>query len=234
MRTDAARALRQLGRADEAGRLLLALAEDGKVAADGSSVAAQELGQSGVQTKRASCRSAGRRCESGLPYVRSDAAQALGQLGRTDEAGRLLLALAGERKWLLAVRTMWRRRWRGWGVRTKRAAVVGAGEDGKVDADVRSDAAQALGQLGHADEAGGCCSRWLGDAKVAADVRSDAAQASGQLGRTMKGRLLLALAGDAKAAADVRSDVAQALGSLGVRTKRAGCCWCGRAWQSRC
>jgi hypothetical protein len=89
--------------------------------------------------------------------------------------------------------------------------------DEKVDAYVRRDAAQALGQLGRADEAvlNGLLAL-AGDEKVDAYVRRDAAQALGQLGRADEaGKMLLALAGDEKVDAGVRRAAAQALGQLG-------------------
>ena len=88
-----------------------------------------------------------------------------------------------------------------------------------MDASVRRAAAQALGQLGRADDAvRTSAATWPRDQKVNASVRSAAAQALGQLGRTddaVRCLGLLLLAQDQKVDAYTRSAAAQALGQLG-------------------
>jgi hypothetical protein len=82
---------------------------------------------------------------------------------------------------------------------------------------IRLFAAQALGQLGRADDESRILLGLAQDEKVHADVRSTATQALGQLGRTSAIVLngLLELARDEKVYPYVRSDAAQALGRLG-------------------
>lgn len=90
-------------------------------------------------------------------------------------------------------------------------------QDEKAIVGTRLFAAQALGQLGRADDESRILLGLAHDEKVHADVRSTATQALGQLGRASELVLdgLLALAQDEKVYAYVRSDAAQALGRIG-------------------
>ncbi len=101
----------------------------------------------------------------------------------------------------------------------RRAALglLALAQDEKAIVGIRLFAAQALGQLGRADEESTILLELAHDEKVHADVRSTATQALGQLGRASELVLngLLALAQDEKVYAYVRSDAAQALGRLG-------------------
>lgn len=101
----------------------------------------------------------------------------------------------------------------------RRAALglLALAQDDKANLGTRLFAAQALGQLGRADDEARILLGLAHDEKVHADVRSTATQALGQLGRASELVLngLLALAQDEKAYAYVRSDAAQALGRIG-------------------
>ena len=101
-----------------------------------------------------------------------------------------------------------------------RRAVLGLlalAQDQKAIVGIRLFAAQALGQLGRADDESRILLGLAHDEKVHADVRSTAIQALGQLGHASAIVLsgLLELAQDEKVYPYVRSDAAQALGRLG-------------------
>lgn len=101
----------------------------------------------------------------------------------------------------------------------RRAALglLALAQDEKAIVGTRLFAAQALGQLGRADDESRILLGLAHDEKVHADVRSTATQALGQLGHASEIVLdgLLALAQDEKIYPYVRSDAAQALGRLG-------------------
>jgi uncharacterized protein (UPF0147 family) len=151
-------------------------------------------------------------------WVRGAAAEALGELGRTDDAViQGLLALAQDEKV------------EAW-VRDAAAAALGKlgrdddavrillalAQDEKVEAWVRGAAAAALGKLGRADDAVRILLALAQDEKVDALVRRAAAEALGKLGRADDAaRILLALAQDEKVSKGVRRAAAEALGKLG-------------------
>ncbi|MBM3129709.1 MAG: DUF4062 domain-containing protein [Chloroflexi bacterium] len=219
VRRTTAQALGQLGRTDDAVRLLLALAQDEKVERHVRCAAAQALGQLGRTDDAVRLLLALAQDEKAEGRVLSDAAEALGQLGRTDDAVRFLLALAQDEKI-------------DEGVRCDAAQALGElgriddavqflltlAQDEKADEDARCAAAQVLGELGRTDDAVQFLLTLTRDEKADEDTRSNVAQALGELGRTDDAvRLLLVLAQDEQVAEYVRSDAAQALGQLGKK-----------------
>jgi predicted Zn-dependent protease/energy-coupling factor transporter ATP-binding protein EcfA2 len=222
VRSDAAQALGQLRRADEAVVTgLLELARDRTLSSEVRSGATQALGQLGradetivtglLELARDPSADAG---------VRRVAAKALGQLGRADEAAdNGLLELARDpsvEDWVRRVAAQAL----GQLGRANEAAIAGLLElacDRAVDHLVRCDAAQALGQLNRADKAASILLELACDPSAEDWVRRVAAQALGQLGRDDETVVigLLGLARDPSAEDWVRSGAAQALGQLG-------------------
>jgi len=88
--------------------------------------------------------------------------------------------------------------------------------DTQVDDEIRGDAARALGELGHADEAANILATIARNPNVAAEVRLEAAEASGRLGKADDAEeMLLALAYDPQVPDYVRREAGPAMGRLG-------------------
>jgi len=218
VRSAAAQALGQLGRADELILTgLLALAGDNTVNAEIRGDAAQALGWLGRADKVAAPLLALASDSRVDTWVRHNAAASLGQLGRADESAAVLLVIAGDSQMDAGVRRR-AAELLGWLGRSNEAAevlLILAG-DNRVDAWVRSAAAHALGQLGRADEYILSSLLTLAeDSNVTALVRLDSAKSLRQLGRADEAaEVLLTLAGDSRIDAWLRCAAAESLGQL--------------------
>jgi len=219
VRSTAAQALGQLGRAEEAAEILLALARDAQVADLVRSAAAQALGQLGRAEEAAELLLALARDAQVAAGVRRDTAQALGQLGRAEEAAEILLALARDKKVDDLVRCDTAQVLGQLGRAEEKVldGLLALAHDEQVANLVRRAAAQALGQLGRTEEKVLDSLLALArDEKMDDWGRCAAAQALGQLGRAEEAaEILLALARDEKVDDWVRCAAAQALGQLG-------------------
>jgi thioredoxin-like negative regulator of GroEL len=194
-----AQALSQLGRVDDAARILLALARDERVDALVRRKAAEALSQLGRVDDAAPILLAVARDERVDARERHEAARALSQLGRVDDAARILLAVARDER-----ADVWVRREAAEALaqlgRADDAVLDGllaVARDERVDAEVRCEIAQALGQLGRADDAAPILLTLACDERVDAWMRHEAARALGKLGRADDAApILLALAHD--------------------------------------
>lgn len=157
--------------------------------------------------------------EKAIVGTRLFAAQALGQLGRTDDEARILLGLAHDEKVHADVRST---ATQALGQLGNTSPVVLNGllelaQNEQIYAYVRSDAAQALGRIGYPDPAvlTGLISLARNET-VHERVRRSAAYALGRLKHNDQSVLteLLALAQSASANSEVRCAAAQALGRI--------------------
>ena len=219
LRRAAALSLAQLGCADKVALLLLELDDDPKFADGFQNIRAKNLDRLGLSDGDIAADLLVLGClEQVSSSVRCSAAQALGRLGRADEATSILLALTNDTLVSAHIRS---------------TAAQALGRLGRVDeaakvllvlacdalasAGVRRAAVAALGQLGRADEA--TLSGLLAlarDPEVNSEVRGAAAKALGQLGQTDEAvKLLLGLARDPQVDAVVHLTATSALGKLG-------------------
>ncbi|HXF68662.1 MAG TPA: twin-arginine translocase subunit TatC [Thermoflexus sp.] len=145
--------------------------------------------------------------------VRQGAAEALGELGRAEEAAEVLLALARDEGVKADVRWKAVRALEELG-RTEEAVEVllALARDERVEADVRQVAAEALGELGRAEEAVEVLLALARDDRVAPWVCQGAVQALRELGRAED---LLALVRDEGVEEWVRREAVMALRKLG-------------------
>ena len=109
-----------------------------------------------------------------------------------------------------------RRRWCSWGMWTKRAGCCWRWRRMRKWIDVRRDAVQALGQLGHMNEAAKLLLALAENEKLTLGVRFTAVTALGRLGHVDESisSRLLALAGDKKVGDWVRGAVVEVLGQV--------------------
>ena len=217
VRSVAAQALGQIGRTDEATELLLTILRDKQAYFDVRIAAAQALGQFGRANEAASILLDIAHDNDAGDVVRNLAAQALGQLGRTNEAATLLLMLAREGRdvqvQIIATEAL------GQLCRAEEAAqlLLALACDKDVITEVRGAAAQALGQLGHADQAVLVSLYTLArDGDTDVWIRTNAALALGQLDRTDDAaEILVPIAHNEQVHVRMRAIAAQALGQLG-------------------
>lgn len=218
LRLDAALSLARFGRADEYELLLLALADYPTVADGFRGILTENLGKLGrtdadivagllVLAYHAQAAAS----------IRCSAAQALGRLGRVDEATTILLALTSDAQVSVDVRSTAAQAL-GQLDRADEATTIllVLARDAEVSPGIRSSAIEAIGQLGRADDATLADLLTLArDAQVNARVRSAAAQTLGQLGRTDEAvELLLGLARDPQVDAMIHLTATSALGVL--------------------
>lgn len=220
VRRDAAQALGQLDRVDDAASILLELARDPSVGYWVRGDAAQALSQLGRADEAVVASLLDLAHDKAVhERVRSDAVQALSQLGRVDEAiVTSLLDLTHDKAVHERVRHAAARALGQLG-RADEAAptLLELAHDASVSDWVRHAAAQALGPLSRAKEAVVTSLLDLTrDQSVHERVRSAAAQALGQLVHADEAVVtgLLELAHDPSVGALVRSAAAQALGQL--------------------
>jgi predicted Zn-dependent protease len=194
MRYNAVEALRKLGQIENTSRLLLAFALDSQFDEEVRSEAVEMLGQLSQSNENVL---------KGLRILAQDsqryqyeAALALGQLGQTDEAAQLLLALAQDPQESEGIRYISAEALGQLGRIDEAVQILSTlAQDSQIDADVRHGSAEALGRLGRIDEAAQLMLKSASDQRTEMRLRFLFAQSLGEFGHTDEAaRLMIALA----------------------------------------